>query len=131
MIERGNDVQAAPVPLDDLEWDALPQGLNELRDVIGPAGAVALAQRRGGQALYVPRRFKPDHWLAGLIGEAELGRFVEAYGGDRVSVPKIDAVLRQLRERELKAERGRGASIAVLAARFGLTRRRILQILAA
>jgi hypothetical protein len=49
--------------------------------------------------------------------------------GDRLSVPKTDAVLRQIKYRTIQRKRRKGASIASLARTFDLTPRRILQIL--
>lgn len=120
------------LPIDsavELDWDALPSGMRELKDVVGPGAALAICAKWGGRALYIPAKASADHPLVILLGPEAADRLCNAMAGDRLAVPKTDAVLRQIRARKISALRGQGASIAVLAKKFGLTPRRILQIL--
>lgn len=114
----------------DIDWGALPNGLTEIKLVAGAAAAVALAARYGGGSLYVPRKTKPEHPLTKLLGLEAALAMATVFGGDRIEVPKQDAILRQLRFRRLLRDRAKGASVASLAAQHGLSRRRVLQLLA-
>lgn len=113
----------------ELDWDALPVGMRELKDVAGPGAALAICAKWGGRALYIPAKARADHPLAILLGTETAERLCAAMAGDRLAVPKTDAVLRQLRTRKICKLRRQGASIASLAKKFDLTPRRILQIL--
>lgn len=123
-LETGADLER------DIDWAALPNGLTEIKLVAGAAAAVALAAHYGGGSLYVPRKTKPEHPLTLLLGREAALAMAAVFGGDRIEVPKQDAILRQLRLRRIQRERKRGASVAALAAQHGLSRRRVLQLLA-
>jgi hypothetical protein len=113
----------------DLDWEALPGGMKDLKDVVGPGAALAICAEWGGNTLYVPARAHPAHPLCRLLGEETANLLCAAMSGDRLAVPKTDAVMRQMRARRIMKRRSEGKSIAALADEFGLTRRRILQIL--
>lgn len=113
----------------DLDWEALPGGLRELKGVVGPGAALAVCSVWGGRTLYIPAIAHPDHPLTRILGVETANRLCRAMAGDRLSVPKIDAVSRQIRAHRIKKRRSRGDSISELAGDFGLTPRRILQIL--
>ncbi len=114
-----------------LDWSALPASLNELRAIIGAKAAIALAGAQGGNTVYIPAAPKKTHYLAELIGMEKTRELAQVYGGDRLSIPKLDAVLRQIRLGLIQQRRSQGASVPMLAAEFNLTRRRVHQILAA
>lgn len=114
----------------ELDWSKLPVGLAQLKEVAGQKAALALSATYGGGSVYVPRRFREDHPLLQLLGATSAARLAEHFGGDKLEVPKPDAVHRQLRARSIKARREAGLSIAALVSEFNLSRRRILQILA-
>ena len=113
-----------------LDWTKLPVGLTRIRDVAGPEAALALCSTYGGGSVYIPRRLEPGHPLLRLLGAESAARLASYYGGDKLDVPKADAVHRQHRAVEIMRQRSAGASISGLAALHGLSRRRILQILA-
>jgi len=112
-----------------LDWEALPQGMRELKDVVGPGAALAICAKWGGRTLYIPSRARADHPLSLLLGAEAATRLCTAMAGDRLSVPKTDAVMRQIKYRSIQRKKREGASIASLARAFDLTPRRILQIL--
>lgn len=113
----------------DLDWEALPGGMKELKDLVGPGAALAICAEWGGNTLYVPSRAHPAHPLSRLLGQETANLLCSAMSGDRLAVPKTDAVMRQMRAKKIMTRRRNGKSIAELAEEFGLTRRRILQIL--
>lgn len=113
----------------ELDWGALPGGMRELREVVGPGAALAICAEWGGKTLYVPAFAGPEHPLSRLLGEEAANTLCRAMAGDRLAVPKTDAVLRQIRARKIARRRSQGESITSLADEFDLTPRRILQIL--
>lgn len=113
-----------------LNWSELPTGLRLIQHVAGSDAALALAKAYGGTSIYVPRTISPQHPLRLLLSEEQAQALSLTFGGDRLDIPKTDAVLRQLRKRRILASRNQGASIAALATEHNLSRRRILQILA-
>jgi len=114
----------------DIDWNALPVTMARLKEVLGTDATLALIAAHGGGNLYVPSRLRQAHPLLQTLGPEAAARLARAYGGERVDVPKIDAVLRQLRKKDILAARKQGESIADLALRHKLSRRRVLQILA-
>ncbi len=116
--------------IEKLEWSTLPARLCEIKDIAGPAAALSLAERYGGASVYVPVKSRPEHPLSKLLGLKAADAISRVYGGDRLEVPKKDSIVRQLRGRKIRERRREGASISKLAFEFGLSRRRILQILA-
>ncbi len=131
----GTETHSAELEGTDLEnridWDSLPQGLRELRNILGAEGAVLLARSFGGRNLYIPHQPRPGSLAFPILGPELLGRLSQTFGGMSINVPKPDAVFRQLTPQAIRQEREEGATAASLAARYGLTRRRILQIVAA
>lgn len=117
--------------LSRLDWSALPPRLRDLQDLLGPVACLLLLEAHGGEALYIPSRPGADHPLAAAIGLPALERLARHHGGEKLQLPKLDAIQRQLRLQELRALRQDGMSVAGLARRFNLTPRRVRQILAA
>lgn len=123
------DPSKLPASAVDLDWDCLPSGLKELKGVVGPGAALAICAAFGGRALYVPADPGPDHPLVRLLGESAAKRLCSLLAGDRLHVPKMDAVTRQLRVKEIHRRRKKGSSVTSLAREFNLTQRRVHQIL--
>jgi hypothetical protein len=127
--ERG-EANFSAEELARMDWTRMPQGLRELRSLVGTEATVRLAGACGGSGVYVPRRPGPEHWLAQLLGEANARMLGEVYGGDKLEVPTLGALRHQERLRRMRSLREAGMSITALARTFGLTRRRVFQILA-
>jgi len=116
--------------LSRLDWGRLPHSLRELRALVGTEAAVKLAAECGGGGVYVPRRPQPGHWLSRVVGHENARALAEVYGGDKLEVPTLDGLRHQLRLRRMRRLREEGVSVTGLAREFGLTRRRVFQILA-
>jgi len=114
----------------EIDWSALPSSLTEIKEVAGAPAALALAAHYGGSSLYVPRTAKLGHPLTQLLGREAAAALAASFGGDRIDIPKRDAILRQFRFRNIQAAREKGATITALATQHGLSRRRVLQLLA-
>ena len=92
----------------------------------------------GGRTLRIPVSVPgPGHRLRHSLGAACTARLVARYGGTELYVPTCRAVLGRLRQQEIIRDfsraAGRGMSsvnaVAALAGRYGLSDRRIWQIL--
>ena len=92
----------------------------------------------GGRTLRIPASVPPPgHLLRQSLGAACTERLVARYGGTELYVPTCRAVLGRLRQQEIIRDfsraAGRGMSsvnaVAALAGRYGLSDRRIWQIL--
>ncbi len=114
----------------DLDWSALPAGLRDLKGIVGPGAALALAAAYGGGSLYVPAEAGPKHRLSRLLGEETARRLCRACAGDTLKVPKPDAVLRQIRKKDILRRKKNGEPVSRLARDYNLTQRRVMQILA-
>lgn len=80
--------------------------------LLGPAGLIALAEKRGGTRLFVPAGRTES--LATLVGDAAAQKLAARYGGDYIRVP----LARELRARHYRAQ---GASNAEIAIKLGIT----------
>lgn len=118
-----------PVSAVDLDWSALPASLQELKGIVGAGAALSLTAVYGGRTLYVPAKAGPKHSLTQLLGEEAAQSLCRAFAGDRLSIPKPDAVLRQLRKQDIIHLREQGEPVSGIAKKYNLTPRRVLQIL--
>lgn len=111
----------------------IPKVLQELIDLIGQDAAVALAMEYGGRAVYVPVRLgvRGGAALVGIIPDEAIARLCEVYGGEKLHIPKVDALLRAARLEQMREQRASGMSISQLAKEHDLSGRRVRQILAA
>lgn len=82
--------------------------------LLGAAGLVALAERRGGTRLYVPKPPALDTDLAREIGQEAAEALADRSGGHYIRVP----LARELRARHYRAA---GASNAEIARRLGMS----------
>lgn len=107
---------------DDTTRRLLPESMKQLASHIGLDATLAIAELRGGVRLCVPRVASPEHWLVEHIGLKALQRLVTAYAGEEIEVPVCAALKRAMRDQRLARDR-RGASVAELAKRYGMTER--------
>lgn len=122
------DGRSAAIEWSELDWDTLPQGLRDIKDLLGPGAAIVLAEEYGGGAVYVPSRIWEGHPLVGILGWNKARILSMIYGGDKLHVPKVDAIERQFRKRRILNLRQAGRSIASLAREFNLSCRRVRQL---
>jgi hypothetical protein len=128
------DLQSGTSALDpssvvDLDWSVLPASLQELKGIVGAGATLSLTAVYGGRTLYVPSKAGPDHTLTQLLGAEAAESLCRAFAGDRLSIPKPDAVLRQLRKQDIISLREQGEPVSGIAKKYNLTPRRVLQIL--
>lgn len=114
----------------DLDWGLLPHSLLEIKHIAGGTAALSLAFEYGGCRLYMPSNVRSNHPLVTLMGYPATQALAKAYGGSRINIPKKDAILRQLRMKDMQRERSKGATIDYLARKHKLSRRRVQQLFA-
>jgi hypothetical protein len=120
-----------PLPTTDASLlPLLPQQAKLLAEKIGLPAVLRLIEARPGVPFYVPKNPDTSGWLREVLCDDALAALCEFYGGDILSLPKLDIVRSQLKARAIRAERANGASAREVALRYGLTRRRIIQITA-
>lgn len=115
-------------------WPDLPALLAEIAEVAGIDAAIAIADEKGGQEVFISARLRPDNWLIRCIGadKAEiLSRHFCASGGGRVKLqiplgPVGSYVAeRQRRQRVMAEAVERGASSNEIAKLAGITGRSV------
>lgn len=102
-----------------------------LIEVIGLEGAKRLVSAYRGQQLYIPSEpIPPYHPLAQRLGLEDAQRLQAEYRGRILLIPMGREWQRQKRNQAIIAARATGATVGELSQRFGLSRRRVYQILA-
>ncbi len=113
--------------------DNLPRSVREILALIGLAPALALVQAYGGCILRVPTGAHADGQvrarLIGLLGGDAADVFIAHYGGERLSIPRCAAALRDERDAMIIAAYTSGRAVPTLAREHALTERQIRNIL--
>ncbi|MDE0434112.1 MAG: hypothetical protein OXH92_08885 [Bryobacterales bacterium] len=107
----------------------LPPSLGRIAEVAGRQGALALVERHGGAYLKVPRRYRAGHPLSLLLGAEAATKLIRRFGGMRLYIAKLDDPVRTRRNDEIIRSYEAGRSVAGLARQYGLSERRIWEIL--
>lgn len=122
----------------------LPPAAQDIADVLGRERALfligqlptCLVKDSGKSAtakrviLYVPKRLKPDHRLVRILGWNDAERLVQAFGGEILCPPTLVNVLYiPFRDKAIVQMAANGISVQVLAEWFGLSDRRVSQLL--
>ena len=116
---------------EDIDVSLLGPLLAEFVKLVGVSATMRIVERFGGTPLYLAAEPPADGQLAKLIGWPDAQRLGREFAGEHPMIPKAYAALKALRNRRLVADRHRGLTLSQLAQRYGLTQRRICQILAA
>ena len=105
--------------------------IDEIVRVIGMQLALLLAERFGGRTIYLPHpsRVKPETPAAQLLGIEAACRLASEWPQCVLSIPKAAEYLRQVRDREIRAEPN-GMTVGEIAFKYGLTERHVFRILA-
>jgi hypothetical protein len=108
-----------------LDASLLPPVLRGLVEAIGFDLTLQLLRARGGQRVHIP--VQSSAWLLNLLGPKATRILCERWGGQELDLPKHDKIAVQLRNAAIRADR-ETHSLNALAARYGLTRRHILNV---
>ena len=107
----------------------LPPSLGRIAEVTGRQGAMALVERYGGTLLIVPKRYRAGHPLVLLLGAEAAAKLIRRFGGTRLYIAKLDVPARARRNDEIIRSYEAGRPVAWLAREYGLSVRRIWEIL--
>lgn len=88
----------------------LPPLLEEIAGAAGLDAALALAEAKGGQKIYLPDRPGADHWLSRLVGHEAAARICELHGVRNVEIPRGPAGSAQRLRRRIARMIADGAS---------------------
>lgn len=103
--------------------------LEEIVEVAGYAAALELCRGFGGRTVRVPAPMVETHPLALTMGYGPARALSERFGGEDLPVPAERTALMDLRNQRIVAAYDDGASVSELAREFGLTRKRITEVL--
>lgn len=75
----------------------LPYVVQDISNLIGLGLALKLVEHYKGTSMWVPSQFRPDYHLVYIIGHEAMIKLIEAYGGERLEIPKCDDAMRAVR----------------------------------
>lgn len=115
---------------EDVDLSQLPPQIRLLVACIGLPATFALLRQRGGSPYTVPVHGEHSKVLANIMSVESAKALSKAYGGQTLTLPKIDKAMNQIRNRCICTAAEQGDSLSILAKRFDLTTRQISNILA-
>lgn len=113
--------------LDLVNADLLPPQARQLVRLIGMANTLALLEKRGGVTLRIPVNAHEAVVLKEILPMEAIVKLCEAMPGQRLELPKIDKIVKQVRNRVIKSER-KELSAASVALRHNLSRRQVINL---
>ncbi len=109
----------------------LPNLLQEMTDVLGPALTYKLGQSMGGARVYVPKKIQADDPLGLLLGGQDAERLCAHYAGNVLDLPS-KYFFRAVRNHHIRQEYHSGTLTGSradhLALKYGLSRRQVLNV---
>lgn len=102
--------------------------LEDISAEIGYTATSTLCGWYGGRWLYVPLSVTEGHHIAALIGPSPFRRFVEAFGGTRLRIPKNRGQTLTRRNRIVFDMLMRGVGVDSVAARVRCSTRQVKTI---
>ena len=107
----------------------LPPVTRRIVAAIGVAGTMRLLKARGGIRLWLPKNGDRSNVLQDILGREHTAQLLAAFpDADVISLPKADKLLAQIRDAAIRSEHDAGDSLAVLALRYDLTERHVLNV---
>lgn len=125
-----NDAMLSHLAQSDIDLRQLPPQIRLLSDCMGLPATLRLLQAKGGTQYNVPMCGDNSPILIAIVGLVAARALSAEYGGQTLSVPKLDKVLTQLRNRMIVTA-AETSSLTELARQHQLTTRQISNILAA
>ena len=112
-----------------MSYSWLPPVLAEIADIAGLDAAMALAEARGGQRVFIPASAGPDHWLVRTVGETAASLICEHYrggtNGETIDVPAGPASSYRKQARKIRQMIDGGASSNEIVRATGLVFRTV------
>lgn len=106
----------------------LPPQAKVIINLIGIEEAWTLLSDRGGQEIKIPVGNRSDTYLHQLLPESSADILIKRFAGMRLTLPKTDKIIKQIRNHRIYQAKTEGEPTAHLAKRFHLTRRSIILI---
>ncbi|CAM5764675.1 helix-turn-helix domain-containing protein [Bosea minatitlanensis] len=114
-------------------WPDLPPLLAEIAEVAGLDAALAIAEAKGGQQVFIVAHLRPDNWLVRAVGldkaRVVSDHFCSGRLRQKLTIPLGPAgsyqALRRRTARALEEAASRGASANQMAAAAGVTTRTV------
>lgn len=106
----------------------LPPQAKVLINLIGIEETWKLLSDRGGQEIRIPVGKRSDAYLHQLLSESSADALIKRFAGMRLTLPKTDKIVKQIRDHRIYQAKAEGEPIAHLAKRFQLTPRSIILI---
>ncbi|MCF7964184.1 MAG: hypothetical protein K9L79_01455 [Methylobacter tundripaludum] len=113
--------------LESVNADLLPPQMRQFVRLIGMAHTLTLLEKRGGVTLRIPVNAHEAVVLKEILPMDAIVKLCEAMPGQRLEMPKIDKIVKQIRNRAMTNER-KHYSAASVAQRHNLSRRQVINI---
>ncbi|MBF0153407.1 MAG: hypothetical protein HQL64_06690 [Magnetococcales bacterium] len=107
----------------------LPVSLQNIVDLIGINKTLCLVEKWGGSSLPVLRHIKENHQLVKLLGTEAITSLANHFGSERFYIPRAVKILRQQRNREIRAAYDSGMTGDQVARKFKISATMIWKIL--
>lgn len=117
-----------PQELAQVDVNRLPTQAKIIINLIGIEKAWTLLSDRGGREIKIPVGDRSDTYLHQLITPASAEALIQRFAGTRLTLPKTDKIVTQIRNRRIYQAKVQGEPTGHLATRFRLTRRSIILI---
>ena len=107
----------------------LPPTAQVIADVIGREATLKLAGKVKNRHVYIPYRLDENHWISRTIGYAKAYALKESFGGLDLSLATCEHFYTRERNARIRDDYKAGKSTVELSAFYGLTIRRVQQII--
>jgi len=106
----------------------LPPQAKVIVNLIGIEDAWTLLSDRGGKEITVPLGERTGAYLHQLLPESSAAALIKRFAGMRLTLPKTDKIVIQIRNHRIYQAKAHGATTTHLARRYQLTKRSIILI---
>ncbi len=117
-----------PQELAQVDAKRLPPQAKVIVNLIGIEDTWTLLSDRGGREIQIPVGDRSDTYLHQLLPQASAAALIKRFAGMRLTLPKTDKIVIQIRNHRIYQAKARGATTTHLARRYQLTKRSIILI---
>lgn len=114
--------------VEDAAFGGLPALLVEIAEVAGLEAAITLADRYGGNRVYIPRHSPEGHWLCLCVGRLAADQICAHFAnpsGIELELPRGPALSRSEKQARLRKLIAQGLKSTEITRRLGITRRTV------
>ena len=115
-----------------IDLQPLSPQMRRLVRALGVAATLKLLEERGGTRVYISggRQRADRRMLKALIGAEAAEAFYAEFGAHapELDLPKADKLLMQMRDDAIRLDKAQGLSFDLVARKYRLTRRRVIDI---